>query len=352
MFWGNMKGFLTIALLLIIFSGLSCATTTILPPTPIIPTPAPAVSSTPTIMLPTPTIAVPTPAIAVPTPTITLPSPTLKQPYSSEENAAIKEATKRLEKAISNALWCMEDSLPKNPNLTELMTARISLLKNPDLYNNIISNDFFVVDFVSSVNKRQIPIVAAFPIANMRNEASDAVQIIKKSLPVLEGFMANPFPIDRFFIWYGFSIGNSGGGGEITMEDKTTYQARWKQPMMPYEPILCHELSHSYIGHEGLNQFLEIYTYNMIKVNSVSFKDWTYLRDYKTWQGTKTGYAALLDVYQLIGLDPMKNAYRTIYQIKPAYGQPLSSTCKQAFVDQAPSNLKSQLANIVANITY
>ena len=236
--------------------------------------------------------------------------------------------------------------------LTEVMTARISILKDPDLYNNIINNDFFVVDFVSSINKRQIPIVAAYPIASMRNEAGDAVQIVKSSLPVLEGFMANPFPVDRIFIWYGFAIGSSGGGGEITMEDKTTYQARFKQPMIQYEPILCHELSHSYISHEGLNQFLEIYTYNMIKVNSASFKDWTYLRDYKTWQGTKTGYAALLDVYQLIGLDAMKNAYAIIFRSGAPYGQPLSATNKQVFVDQAPANLKTQVANIVANITY
>ena len=90
----------------------------------------------------------------------------------------------------------------------------------------------------------------------------------------------------------------------------------------------------------------------MMKVNSASFKDWTYLRDYKTWQGTKKGYAAMLDIYQLIGITPMKNAYAILYKSYPPYGQPLSAQSKQVFVDQAPSSLKTQVANIVANITY
>ena len=122
--------------------------------------------------------------------------------------------------------------------------------------------------------------------------------------------------------------------------------------MVPYVPIICHELSHTYIGHEGLNQFLEIYTSNLIAGHTASFSDWIYLRDYKTWQGTKTGYAAVLDIYQLIGLDNIQKAYREIYKIKPPYGQTLSTQCKQVFIDQSPPNFKSQVSAIVANITY
>ncbi len=275
-----------------------------------------------------------------------------KKTYTPEEQAAVTYAAGRMQNAIDAALWCLEDSLPKNPNTQDIMKARIALLKDPDLRNKIIGNDFFVVDFVTSVNQRKIPIVAAFLTAGMWSDASDAVQLIKKSLPVQEAFMSNPYPVDKIIIWYGFSIGNSGGGGELTMEDKATYQARWKAPMVQYDPILCHELSHTYIGHEGMNQFIEIYTYNMVKVNSSALKDWTYVRDYNTWTGVKTGYAALLDVYRAIGLDNMKNAYAIIYKNKPPYGQTLSAANKQVFVDQAPANLKSQVAAMVANITY
>jgi len=54
----------------------------------------------------------------------------------------------------------------------------------------------------------------------------------------------------------------------------------------------------------------------------------------------------------LIGRDAMSGAYRTLYSMKPPYGQPLSSDCKQVFVDQAPAAVKTQVASIVANITY
>ena len=65
---------------------------------PVTPTNSPPVSQTITPITPT-----------------NLPS-TPKKSYTNEEQAAIKEATNRMGNAIANALWCMEDSLPKNPD--------------------------------------------------------------------------------------------------------------------------------------------------------------------------------------------------------------------------------------------
>jgi hypothetical protein len=48
----------------------------------------------------------------------------------------------------------------------------------------------------------------------------------------------------------------------------------------------------------------------------------------------------------------MVRAYRVVYPLNPPYGQPLSAAGKQAFVDQAPEAVKSQVATIVANIVY
>ena len=322
--------------------------------------PSPASTSTPT---PAPTTAATSQSTrfpissATPTPTAPqtstpTPTPTLTPTPDSQTQLAINGAIKQLNSIISYSLSSMQQDLPRNPNLTSQIQAKIGLLQSPDLYNDIVNGGFFVVAFVSSIDGRQIPIVATFVTADMRDQAIYAVQIVKMSLSVIEDFMAIPFSRNRIDIWYGFQIGMSGGAGVINAEDQSSYEARWRQGMGLYEAGLCHELSHSYIGHEGLNQFLEIYTYNMITTHSASFQDWTYMRDYNTWTGTKTGYAALLDVYQLIGRDAMENAYRIIYQLNPPYGQPLPSNCKQAFVDQAPTNVKSQVSDIVANITY
>jgi hypothetical protein len=57
-------------------------------------------------------------------------------------------------------------------------------------------------------------------------------------------------------------------------------------------------------------------------------------------------------VYRLIGRDAMASAYSTVYLLNPPYGEPLSSACKQAFVDQAREALEPQVAALVANVVY
>jgi hypothetical protein len=243
----------------------------------------------------------------------------------------------------------MIQDMPRNPNLTAQYQAKIAMLQDPNLFNTIVGGGFFAVDFVASTNGRQIPIVAVFPSNDMRSETAQAVQWVKLAIPILESFMATPFLTNQIRIWYGFKIGSSGGGGSIWPEDQATYESRWRQGMLPYEPVFYHELGHSYIGHESLNQFLELYQYNLIHTGSTAYNEWTNFRvPPENWPWI----TAILNIYQLIGPEAMANAYRIIYTINPPYGTPLSQQCQQVFVDQAPNNLKSQVATLAAQIVY
>jgi hypothetical protein len=154
-------------------------------------------------------------------------------------------------------------------------------------------------------------------------------------------------------VWYGFIVGNSGGGGVVNTEDQTSYESRTPASRLPLEAILDHELSHSYISHEGLNQFLEIYQMNMVHTGSTDPAPWSYARsNVGSPPASTASSAALLDVYRLIGRDAMASAYRTVYTLNPRYGEPLSSACKQVFVDQAREEVKARVTALVANIVY
>jgi hypothetical protein len=102
----------------------------------------------------------------------------------------------------------------------------------------------------------------------------------------------------------------------------------------------------------GVNQFLELYLYNMVHTKSAATQSWISARSYVPFAASNEGVLALLDVYQWIGLDAMTNAYRAVYLVRPPYGQPLSTQCQQVFVDQAPAALKSQVAAKMAKVVY
>ena len=155
----------------------------------------------------------------------------------------------------------------------------------------------------------------------------ETVRSVKLALPILEDFMATPFPRDVIRVWYGFRIGASGSGGRLYMEDKGTYEARMTSSMVIYGAVLPHELSHSYIGHESLTQFLELYVHNVVRTNSTDVESWNFVRNYVPFRDSNEGYAALLDIYQLIGQDAMARAYRKVYSLEPPYGQQLCAEC-------------------------
>jgi hypothetical protein len=254
---------------------------------------------------------------------------------------------------ITGALHDMQADLPRNPSLSSQIQAKILMLQSPSLKNDIINGQFWYTQVATSLNGRSIPVSAVFAQSGMRADASQAVQHIVTALPVLDGFMSIPVPYSFIDIWYGFVIGNSAGNAVIDVEDQATYVGRMTGTMVPYEAILYHELSHTYIAHEGLNQFLEVYVYNIVHTNSTDVHAWVYTRgSYTALQGSNVGVQALMDIYQMIGPDAMTRAYQALYALQPPYGQLLSDQCKQVFIDQASDALKSQVAAKVAMVGY
>lgn len=253
---------------------------------------------------------------------------------------------------IAWALTDNQNSLPRNPHLTTQLQAKIAMLGSPTLANDITSGRRWSEGSVTSMNGRTVPIAALFPLESMRADASQDVRAIERALPVLEGFMAAPIAASAIRIWYGFIIGNRGGGGTIHTEDRATYEARTGPDRLPHEAILDHELSHTYIGHEGLNQFLELYVYNVVQTGSPDVRAWVFDREYQAWRASNEGIHALLDVYQLIGRERMAGAYGAVTPLRPPYGQPLSAECRQVFVEHAPPEVRAQVAEKMARVTY
>ncbi|MDD3989568.1 MAG: hypothetical protein PHP30_05670 [Bacteroidales bacterium] len=261
---------------------------------------------------------------------------------------ALSEMLNSLPNIISWEIANLQGLIERNPGVAVLIQEKIDMLKRPALYNEIIEGNFFAEDSVTSVNGRHIPIIAVFPLEIMRHDASQSVTWIKNALPILENFMKTQMRYNYERIWYGFIIGNKGGGGAAYMEDKYTYESRTTPNRLPYEAILYHELSHSYIGNESLNQFLEVYIYNIIHTGSTDIQLWTYLRQpYTAYKAGNTGVYALFDIYQLIGHDGMSEAYKELYSLNPMYGEPLSTECKQVFINQAPENQKNNVSAIL-----
>jgi len=285
---------------------------------------------------------------AAPTPPATPPAPVPGPGLSEPVTAMLLE----LPSYIARALAENQANLPRNPHNAVQIQAKIAMLQNPSLAAEIIDGHFYVEGGVSSRNGRIIPVVAVFAREAMRAEATDTVRSIELALPVLENFMATAFPRDVIRVWYGFIIGNRGGGGTLYMEDRTTYESRTSEGRLPYEAITDHELAHSYISHEALTQFLELYTYNMVHTGSADPRSWAFARSCVALSSANEGVCALLDVHLLIGPDAMAAAYATVRGLNPPYGQPLDPAVKQVFVDHAPAALKAEIAAKMDRVTY
>ena len=253
---------------------------------------------------------------------------------------------------ITSALAENQENLPRNPNNAAQINAKIAMLQRPTLANEIYSGRFFAEGSDASSNGRSLPVVAVFPLEQMRGEASDAVRAIERGLSALEGFMQTPYPTAQIRLWYGFKIGNSGGGGTLFMEDRTTYEARTPATRLPFDAILYHEVSHTYIGNESLDQFLEVYVYNVVQSGSRQLSSWSYLRGWTPMADPNKDLAAVLDVYQLIGHDVMSAAYAAVYPLRPPYGSPLSASAIQVFVDRAPAAVKTQVSQKLGQVTF
>jgi hypothetical protein len=267
----------------------------------------------------------------------------------STHSAALEEMLWALPGRIEYYLPYNQNLLPGNPQSAPYIQAKITMLQNPDLVAEINNGQYWVEGSAAS----RLPFVALFPTGNMRVEATQAMQSLERALPVLEDFMGTPLYATKVGLWYGFVISSFAGVGMLDMEDQSTYEARTGTGrLLPYEAILYHELSHSFMGNESLDQFLELYVYNMLHTNSQDLQVWIFTRNYVAWDPSNTGVHALLDVYQLIGPSAMARAYRTVYPFHPPCGAPLPASSKQAFIDQAPSALTAQVADKMAMVTY
>jgi hypothetical protein len=261
----------------------------------------------------------PTPA-PTPTPFVLVPSGL---------SATVQQMVGVLQSYLTSVLAENVANLPNNPQIQAYIQAKITALKQPSLYGDIVTGRQWSEGTAQGPIGGAVPVATVFMVESMRAEAEDAIRVVENTLPVLENFMGVRFPTANVRIWYGFKIGNSGGGGQIYTEDRTTYLARQKSSK-PYDAILMHEISHSYISNECLNQFLEFYVANLLATGSVDFDSWTYTTN------SLPGVAALFDIYKLIGFDAMRNAYRAVYPLRPPYGSPLSPAVIQAFLSAVP----------------
>lgn len=257
-------------------------------------------------------------------------------------SATVSAMLQALPSYIASVILENQQLLPNNPQNAALIQAKITMLQDPNLASEITTGRRWAESTVS-----RIPIAALFPLEIMRSEADPAVRTLEPVLPLLEEFFAVPFPAQNIRVWYGFKIGNSGGGGQIFSEDRTTYESRTSASRLPFDAILSHELGHSYIGNESLTQFLELYTYNVVRTGSRNVSAWIFVRNWTPGLATNDGIHALLDIYQAIGFDEMSRGYRAIYPLRPPYGSPLSAEVIQAFANQVSA---AQRAFVLAKL--
>jgi hypothetical protein len=253
---------------------------------------------------------------------------------------------------IGQALQTNQENLPRNPSSAVQIQAKIAMLQNASLQADILNGRRWAEIGVASTGGRSIPISTVFALESMRAEASQALQTLGPVVPVLEDFFDRPFPTAAIRVWYGFVVGNSGGGGSIYTEDRTTYETRTDSSRLPYDAILCHELGHSYIPNESFTQFLEMYAYNVIRAGATNPLTWSYTRNWVPDAAANQDSAAVMDIYKAIGPEAMKRAYRAIYPLEPAYGQPLSPAVVQAFLGQVPASVQPQIMAKLAKITF
>ena len=283
-----------------------------------------------------------------PTPTPT-PTPTVTPP-PVPSGLSVQLSSMLGQMSTNFAAWRaqLQADLPRNLQNAAYFQAKIDMLGDPTLPAAVITNQRWAEGQTSS----GALVSCVFALESMRGEAGQAVQVVAGGLPILEGFMGLPFPATGLRLWYGFVMGNSGGGGAIYSEDRTTYETRTGPSRLPFNAILGHESGHSYISHESLNQFLELYVYNVMQTGSASLESWTFTRGWTPGAAGNIGVAAVLDVYQLVGLETMKRGYRAMYPLRPPYGQGIPQNAINAFVSEVPELLKAQVADKLSRVGF
>jgi hypothetical protein len=253
---------------------------------------------------------------------------------------------------ILDARAASELALPNNPVSGGFIVRKIEMLKDPALPGDIIDGRRWIDSQIVSSFGSVMPLALVFALEPMREEAALTVQTLQQGVPVLETFMGEAFPTQTIKVWYGFEVGAKGGGGVLYLEEQSLYETRTGPGRLPYHAIVLHEASHSYISNEALNQFLEVYAYNVSRGRGTALAGWDFTRGWGPDTPINFGVSVVLDVYALVGHDVMQRAYRAIRPLRPAYGQPLTAAVLDAFVAQVPEQhraaVRAKLATIIA----
>ncbi len=282
------------------------------------------------------------------TPSTPVFTPNTLPPLPGNLSAVMTSMLHGLIAQINSAISTNQQLIPNNPSLYAQLSAKIAMLQSPSLAADIINGSRWVDGTSSGV--RPTPVGLVFPLESMRADGADAVTVLASGMPILETFFDEPYPAASLRVWYGFVLGNSAGGGVINSEERSSYLARTSAGAPPFDAILCHEMSHSYMGNEALNQFLELYVFNARLGSSADPATWTFTRSWTPGLASNRGIAAVLDVYQLIGHDAMRAAYHAVRPLSPAYGSPLSVAVIDAFVSQVPAPLQDQVRQKLGTI--
>lgn len=242
------------------------------------------------------------------------------------------------------------EQFPRNQGIAQYMEAKLALLQAPGLGGDIVETGRWIEGSIPLASGASLPVTAVYMTGSMRGEAEETMRFVAKGLPAVQAFLGVDYPAQRVVLWYGFLVGSAGTVGEGHLEDRTTYLARAPSFGLPFDAMSIHELTHTWMGNESANQFLELYGYNRVMTGSEDPHGWVWTRHWVPGSEENTGIAAILDIYDLIGPNAMASAYRAMIPLRPPYGEPLSAAARQAFVDAAPDALKAQVAAKAARI--
>lgn len=263
-------------------------------------------------------------------------------------SALVDAMLRNMDEHVTTMLRHNRDLIPLNPTLEHLIRSKIAVLERPELSSEIVSGLY--AQGTARSDGREVPIVAAFLADTMRPRVATAFEELARALPVLESFMDERLLAQHLRMWYGFALGSRGGGGTLYVEDQGTYEVRRSGEGPPYLAVLVHELAHSFMGHESLTQFLELYLYNVTRTGSTDAGAWSHTREYVADREENSGIHAILDIYRLIGHDAMRDAYRALGALNPSFGEPLSEAARAAIIERAPEDKRAQVTAKVARI--
>lgn len=267
-------------------------------------------------------------------------------------NRVLEQMLSDLPAHIAASLRSNQQSLYANPGAVAARQAKIALLQRPTIAHEIVAGRWFDARNTPSM-KGTVMMATVFLQEGMRTEATTALEQLGAALPVLEAFIRTAFPHEALRVWYGFAVGSQGGGGTILAEDRRSYESRTEPSRPAPEAILFHELAHSYIRHEGLTQFLELYVINVLATNSQDPAVWTHARhDVGSPPASTASSDALLEIYRLIGPDAMSRAYGTLQELNVPYGAALPTEGKQALIAEAPPELRHRVTELTERIVY